>query len=318
MSYSQRVFWKQSQGCKQCQMLPQRYRYVQLRKQITYVGSTSQACIFLPRDGPVIAIWNFFFLNWMYCLFSLIRIELNQIVCLSIRGTRWMLANERFKLPVVPHFGLWPWRAWCQSDPFTTWAFFDSNSTHGKRIPELCQFMQWAYNGSGQVVSRRPFVVRSPLQLPQTVNKRTVKSLWNGAIITMFEEIRLPKTHSIASKTAGLARDCHFGNGSTFSSRGNLDFTHNIHSHPSYMTTEQDPMTPQWQMFFKICLCWHVNRRYGMFIRLKIVEIWSRARSIHPNPSDRTGSGPDFAATWWQWVYHLVPLNATQRHLVWR
>ena len=46
MSYSQRVTWKQSQGCKQCQMLPQRYRYVQLRKQITYVGSTSQACIF--------------------------------------------------------------------------------------------------------------------------------------------------------------------------------------------------------------------------------------------------------------------------------
>ena len=24
-----------------------------------------------------------------------------------------------------------------------------------------------------------------------------------------------------------------------------LDVTHNIHSHPSYMTTQQDPMTPQ-------------------------------------------------------------------------
>ena len=69
MSYSQRVFWKQSQGCKQCRMLPQRYRYVQLRKQSTYVGSTSQACIFLPLDRPVIAIWKLFFLNWMYCFF---------------------------------------------------------------------------------------------------------------------------------------------------------------------------------------------------------------------------------------------------------
>ena len=163
MSYSQRVFWKQSQGCKQCQMLPQRYRYVQLRKQITYVGSTSQACIFLPRDGPVIAIWNLFFLNWMYCLFSLIRIELNQIVCLSIRGTRWMLANERFQ--TTGRTALWALTLACLMPirPIYHLSVFRLiNSTHGKRIPELCQLLQWAHNG--QVVSRWPFVVRSPLQ----------------------------------------------------------------------------------------------------------------------------------------------------------
>ena len=85
MSYSQRVFWKQSQGCKQCRMLPQRYRYVQLRKPIFY-RATGQSLPF----GT--------YLFWIGCIvFSLIRIELNQIVCLSIRSTRWMLANERFQ-----------------------------------------------------------------------------------------------------------------------------------------------------------------------------------------------------------------------------
>ena len=67
-------------------------------------------------------------------------------------------------------------------------------------------------------------------------------------------------------------------------------------------------------MFFKICLCWHVNRRYGMFIRLKIVEIWSGARSIHPIPRieralDRTllPLGDSECATW----CHSMPLSAT-------
>ena len=155
MSYSQRVTWKQSQGCKQCQMLPQRYRYVQLRKQITYVGSTSQACIFR-STGQSLPFGSYFF--WIGCIvFSLIRIELNQIVCLSIRGTRWMLANERFQ--TTGRTALWALTLACLMPVRPIYhlsAFRLMNSTHGKRIPELCQFMQWAYNSSGQVVSRWP------------------------------------------------------------------------------------------------------------------------------------------------------------------
>lgn len=71
-------------------MLPRRYSYVQLRQQIAYVGSTSQACIFLPRDVPVIANWNLFFLNWMMFLL----IELNQIIQILINTCCWFSVSQ--------------------------------------------------------------------------------------------------------------------------------------------------------------------------------------------------------------------------------
>ena len=206
MSYSQRVFWKQSQGCKQCQMLPQRYRYVQLRKQITYVGSTSQACIFLPRDGPVIAIWNLFF--WIGCFF-LIRIELNQIVCLSIRGPRWMLANERFQ--TTGRTALWALTLACLM-PVRPIYHLSVFSTH-----EL--------------------------------------DAWQ-------KDPRIVPVYAVS-----------------------LDVTHNIHSHPSYMTTQQDPMTPQWQ---------------NVLQNLSMLACQPKIRHVHSSQNS------------WNMVWSLEPVLSTQ------
>ena len=137
ISYSQHDFRDHRHRCKHSQMLPRRYSYVQLRQQIAYVGSTSQACIFLPRDVPVIANWDLFFLNWMMFLL----IELNQIIQILINTCCWFSVSQG-KLSDWRLYGTLGFDSGVLDAGQTHWAFFDwwtrCMAKGPRKCPSLC------------------------------------------------------------------------------------------------------------------------------------------------------------------------------------
>lgn len=169
ISYSQHNLRNQRHRCKHSQMLPRRYSYVQLRQQIAYVGSTSQACIFLPRDVPVIANWDFFFMNDV----SFNRTEPNHPnphQYIHVAGL--VLAKESFQTDGCT--ALWALTLACLTPVKPIERFSaDELDAWQKGTPQVSQFVQRADSGSGQVVSQWPLLGS---QLTQTVDTRAVRS----------------------------------------------------------------------------------------------------------------------------------------------